>query len=132
MHYEKIHQNFSRTDLIFRIQKNVKLHALSCQKLAQNILNHQTYQSDPQTDIAIANLEHSIQLWIAENPHNLEVKNLLLILRNLKKIQEQFINLSREQNNYRQNYFQHQDNLNLLDDDIHDLPDLWLKLKQHL
>ncbi|MNG48872.1 Inner membrane protein YccS [compost metagenome] len=132
LHYEKIHQNFSRTDLIFRIQKNVKLHALSCQKLAQNILNHQTYQSDPQTDIAIANLEQSIQLWIAENPHNLEVKNLLLILRNLKKIQEQFINLSREQNNYRQNYFQHQDNLNLLDDDIHDLPDLWLKLKQHL
>jgi len=132
LHYENIHQNFSRTDLIFRIQKNVKLHALSCQKLAQDILAHQRYQSNPDTDIAIANLENSINLWIAENPQNLEVKNLLLILRNLKKIQEQFLNLSHEQNNYRQNYLQHQENLNLLDDDIHDLPDLWLKLKQHL
>ncbi|WP_313033740.1 YccS family putative transporter [Acinetobacter sp.] len=132
LHYENIHQNFSRTDLIFRIQKNVKLHALSCQKLAQDILTHQRYQSNPDTDIAIANLENSINLWIEENPQNLEVKNLLLILRNLKKIQEQFLNLSHEQNNYRQNYLQHQENLNLLDDDIHDLPDLWLKLKQHL
>lgn len=132
LHYENIHKNFSRTDLIFRIQKNVKLHALSCQKLAHDILNHQTYQSNPDTDIAIANLESSINLWIEENPQNLEVKNLLLILRNLKKIQEQFLNLSHEQNNYRQNYLQHQENINLLDDDIHDVPDLWLKLKQHL
>ena len=132
LHYENIHKNFSHTDLIFRIQKNVKLHALSCQKLAQDILTHQSYQSNPDTDIAIANLESSIQLWIEENPQNLEVKNLLLILRNLKKIQEQFINLSHEQNNYRQNYLQHQENINLLDDDIHDVPDLWLKLKQHL
>lgn len=132
LHYENIHKNFSRTDLIFRIQKNVKLHALSCQKLARDILSHQSYQSNPDTDIAIANLESSIQLWIEENPQNLEVKNLLLILRNLKKIQEQFINLSHEQNNYRQNYLQHQENINLLDDDIHDVPDLWLKLRQHL
>ena len=132
LHYENIHKNFSRTDLIFRIQKNVKLHALSCQKLAHDILTHQTYQSNPDTDIAITNLENSINLWIEENPQNLEVKNLLLILRNLKKIQEQFINLSLEQNNYRQNYLPHQENLNLLDDDIHDVPDLWLKLKQHL
>lgn len=132
LHYENIHQNFSRTDLIFRIQKNVKLHALSCQKLAHDILSHQHYQANPDTDVAIANLDSSIQLWIAENPQNLEVKNLLLILRNLKKIQEQFINLSHEQNNYRQNYLQHQENLNLLDDDIHDVQDLWLKLKQHL
>ena len=132
LHYENIHKNFSRTDLIFRIQKNIKLHALSCHKLAHDILNHQTYQSNPDTDIAIANLENSINLWIEENPQNLEVKNLLLILRNLKKIQEQFLNLSHEQNNYRQNYLQHQENINLLDDDIHDMPDLWLKLKQHL
>ncbi|OAL75921.1 YccS family putative transporter [Acinetobacter terrae] len=132
LHYENIHKNFSRTDLIFRIQKNVKLYALSCQKLAYDILNHQSYQSNPDTDIAIANLESSINLWIEEHPQNLEVKNLLLILRNLKKIQEQFINLSLEQNNYRQNYLQHQENINLLDDDIHDVPDLWLKLKQHL
>jgi uncharacterized membrane protein (TIGR01666 family) len=132
LHYEKIHQNFSRTDLIFRIQKNVKLHALSCQKLAHDILSHQHYLANPDTDVAIANLDSSIQLWIEDNPHNLEVKNLLLILRNLKKIQEQFINLSHEQSNYRQNYLQHQENLNLLDDDIHDVQDLWLKLKQHL
>lgn len=132
LHYENIHKNFSRTDLIFRIQKNVKLYALSCQKLAYDILNHQSYQSNPDTDIAIANLESSINLWIEEHPQNLEVKNLLLILRNLKKIQEQFLNLSHEQNNYRQNYLQHQENINLLDDDIHDVPDLWLKLKQHL
>ncbi|NNG77194.1 TIGR01666 family membrane protein [Acinetobacter sp. ANC 4277] len=132
LHYENIHKNFSRTDLIFRIQKNVKLHALSCQKLAHDILTHQSYQSNPDTNIAIANLENSINLWIEENPQNLEVKNLLLILRNLKKIQEQFLNLSHEQNNYRQNYLQHQENINLLDDDIHDVPDLWLKLKQHL
>jgi uncharacterized membrane protein (TIGR01666 family) len=132
LHYENIHKNFSRTDLIFRIQKNVKLHALSCQKLAHDILSHQHYLANPDTDVAIANLDNSIQLWIEENPQNLEVKNLLLILRNLKKIQEQFINLSHEQNNYRQNYLQHQENLNLLDDDIHDMQDLWLKLKQHL
>ena len=132
LHYEAIHQNFSRTDLIFRIQKNVRLHASSCQTLAQNILQHQPYQSNPDTDIAIAHFEHSIQLWMQENPHNLEIKNLLLILRNLKNIQEQLLHLSDAQSNYRQNYMQHPDNINLLDDDIHDLADLWLKLKQHL
>ena len=34
LHYEKIHQNFSRSDLIFRIQKNMFLQATACKKLS--------------------------------------------------------------------------------------------------
>ncbi|MEG0483675.1 MAG: FUSC family membrane protein, partial [Acinetobacter sp.] len=30
LHYENIHKNFSRTDLIYRIQKNVRLQAINC------------------------------------------------------------------------------------------------------
>ncbi|WP_151801924.1 YccS family putative transporter [Acinetobacter guillouiae] len=132
LHYEKIHQNFSRTDLIYRIQKNVRLQARNCQQLAEAILKRQIFQTHTDNNIALAHLENSMQEWIQHNPHNLEVKNLLLVLNNLKNVQDQFVNLSIEQRNYQQSYSQHRDNLNLLDDDIHDLPDLWLKIKQHL
>nr|WP_174506805.1 YccS family putative transporter [Acinetobacter sp. Marseille-Q1620] len=132
LHYEKIQQNFSRTDLIFRIQKNIRLQALACQTLADAILHRDPFQIDSNAQTALDHLETSMNEWICKNPHNLEVKNLLLVLRNLKNIQEQFNNLNIEQNDYRQNYQQHQDNLNLLDDDIHGLQDFWLKIKQHL
>ncbi|MFW2173205.1 YccS family putative transporter [Acinetobacter guillouiae] len=132
LHYEKIHQNFSRTDLIYRIQKNVRLQARNCQQLAEAILKRQIFQTHTDNNIALAHLENSMQEWIQHNPHNLEVKNLLLVLNNLKNVQDQFVNLSIEQRNYQQSYSQHRDNLNLLDDDIHDLPDLGLKIKQHL
>ena len=137
LHYEQIHQNFSRTDLIYRIQKNVRLQAINCQKLAESILKRQHFQTNPDNVVMLENLEMSMQEWIQQNPHNLEVKNLLLVFNNLKKVQDQFINLSIEQGNYRQSYSQqsssqHRDNLNLLDDDIHGVQDLWLKIKQHL
>ncbi|RZG74387.1 YccS family putative transporter [Acinetobacter sp. WCHAc060025] len=132
LHYEKIQQNFSRTDLIYRIQKNVRLQAINCLKLAEFILNRQSFQTNPDNALALENLHSSMYEWIQQNPHNLEVKNLLLVLKNLKNVQDQFINLSIEQNNYQQSYSLHRDNLNLLDDDIHGVQDLWLKIKQHL
>lgn len=132
LHYENIHKNFSRTDLIYRIQKNVRLQAINCQKLAESILKQHTFQTNPENSAVLENLELSMQAWIQQNPHNLEVKNLLLVLNNLKNVQQQFINLSIEQDSYQQSYSQHHDNLNLLDDDIHGVQDLWLKIKQHL
>jgi len=132
LHYEKIQQNFSRTDLIYRIQKNVRLQAINCQKLAEAILKRGNFQTHADNSIALNNLKCSMQEWIQQNPHNLEVKNLLLVLKNLNNVQDQFINLSIEQNNYQQSYNHHGDNLNLLDDDIHGIHDLWLKIKQHL
>lgn len=132
LHYEKIQQNFSRTDLIYRIQKNIRMQAFACQKLAESILSRQHFQIDANSQTALDHLEISMHEWILQNPQNREVKNLLLVLRNLKNVQDQFNNLSIEQESYRQNYQQHQDNLNLLDDDIHGFTDFWLKIKQHL
>jgi uncharacterized membrane protein (TIGR01666 family) len=132
LHYENIHRNFSRTDLIFRIQKNIRLQANSCQQLANSILQQQTFQLDPSHASVLAHLESSMHSWIQDNPHNIEVKNLGLVLRNLGNVQEQFANLAIEQDQYQQHYSAHQDNLDLLDDDIQDLQDLWLKLRQHL
>ena len=132
LHYENIHKNFSRTDLIYRIQKNVRLQAINCQKLSGNILKHQLFQTHSENSTVLENLELSMKAWIQQNPHNIEVKNLLLVLNNLKNVQEQFINLSIEQDSYQQSYSQHHDNLNLLDDDIQGVQDLWLKIKQHL
>ena len=132
LHYENIHRNFSRTDLIFRIQKNIRLQANSCQQLATAILQQQTFQLDPSHAVALAHLESSMRSWIQDHPHNIEVKNLGLVLRNLRNVQDQFANLTIEQDHYQQHYSAHQDNLNLLDDDIHGLQDLWLKLRQHL
>jgi uncharacterized membrane protein (TIGR01666 family) len=132
LHYERIHQNFSRTDLIYRIQKNIRLQANHCDMLAESILKRHAFEVRSDHTIALTHLESSMHEWIQHNPHNIEVKNLLLVLRNLKNIQDQFTNLSIEQANYQQNYNQHRDNLNLLDDDIHGIQDLWLKIKQHL
>lgn len=132
LHYENIHKNFSRTDLIYRIQKNVRLQAINCQKLSENILKRQVFQTHSENSTVLENLELSMKAWIQQNPHNIEVKNLLLVLKNLKNVQEQFINLSIEQDSYQQSYSQHHDNLNLLDDDIQGIQDLWLKIKQHL
>ena len=132
LHYEKIQRNFSRTDLIYRIQKNVHLQAVNCQTLANAILKRQVFQTNPDNSIILNNLESSIHEWIQQNPNNWEVKNLLLVLNNLNNVQTQFINLSIEQEQYQQSYSEHTDNLNLLDDDIHGVHDLWLKIKQHL
>ncbi|WP_373886236.1 YccS family putative transporter [Acinetobacter sp. YH12079] len=132
LHYEQIHQNFSRTDLIFRFQKNIRLQAQACQQLAYCILHRQPYQPDPITAQALAHLHASLQEWMANNPQNIEVKNLQLILSNLDSVQERFSHVQDLDHSQQQAYQQHIDNLNLLDDDIHGLHDLWLKLKQHL
>ncbi|MFU9046151.1 YccS family putative transporter [Acinetobacter tibetensis] len=132
LHYENLHRNFSRTDLIFRIQKNIRLQANSCQKLAECILQQEAFEMDSTHASALQYLEDSMHHWILDHPHNIEVKNLSLVLRNLRNVQEQFSNLAIEQDHYQQHYSVHQDNLNLLDDDIHGIPDLWLKLRQHL
>ncbi|MFU8926230.1 YccS family putative transporter [Acinetobacter puyangensis] len=132
LHYEQIQHNFSRTDLIFRIQKNVRLLGLACQQLAQSILHDQHYQPSIDQTNALHNLESSMADWIRQNPHNIEVKNLQLILNNLKSVHADLYNLQDLSHSQQQRYQQHIDNLNLLDDDIHDHHDLWLKLKQHL
>lgn len=131
LHYEQIHINFSRTDLIFRIQKNIRLQALACEELSQCILNNQAYQPNANADTALQNLHSSMRDWIKDNPQNIEVKNLQLVLNNLDSMQERFAhlnNLSRQQEQLPQQL----DQLNLYDDDIHGAGDLWLKLKQHL
>ena len=132
LHYEQIHQNFSRTDLIFRFQKNIRLQAQACQQLARCILHRQPFQPNPIAAQALNNLHDSMQEWICDNPQNIEVKNLQLILSNLDSVQERFNHINDLDREQQQHYQQHVDNLNLLDDDIHGVHDLWLKLKQHL
>mgnify|MGYP001212059650 FL=1 len=67
LHYEHIHKNFSRTDLIFRIQKNIRLHAISCQELAQCILHNTTYEPSLERIQALHYLKSSMQDWIQNN-----------------------------------------------------------------
>ena len=73
-----------------------------------------------------------MQDWIAQHPNNLEVKNLELILNNLKSIHEQFAQLQLPQNIEIRSTQHQQAHLNLLDEDIQGFQDLLLKLKQHL
>lgn len=132
LHYEKIHQNFSRSDLIFRIQKNMFLQATACQKLSQSLLHKTSYQNSQRADAALENLEASMKDWIVQHPHNLEVKNLELIFNNLKSIHEQFAQLQFKQKIETLSPQQQQAHLNLLDEDIQGFQDLFLKIKQHL
>ena len=141
LHYENIQQNFSRTDLIYRFQKNIRIQALHCEQLADSILRQRAFQLSHPHNHNLEHLRDSLQDWVTQNPHNIEVKNLVLVLNNLDKVQEQFLNLSVEQQHFQQHYSnspernsisQPHDNFDLLDDDIHDLNELWLKLKQHL
>lgn len=136
LHYENIQQNFSRTDLIYRFQKNIRLQALNCQDLAQSIINAQAFQIS-QNDLAPLNhLDLSLQEWIIENPDNLEVKNLVLVLNNLHNVHQSFLKLSLEQQQFHHSDInantEAQDNADLLDDDLHGIEDAWFKLKQHL
>ncbi|MBP8006069.1 MAG: TIGR01666 family membrane protein [Acinetobacter sp.] len=132
LHYEKIHQNFSRSDLIFRIQKNMFLQATACQKLSQSLLHKTPYQNSQRADAALENLEASMKDWIVQHPHNLEVKNLELIFNNLKSIHEQFAQLQFKQKIETLSPQQQQAHLNLLDEDIQGFQDFFLKIKQHL
>ncbi|MCH7350784.1 YccS family putative transporter [Acinetobacter sp. NIPH 1958] len=132
LHYEKIHQNFSRSDLIFRIQKNMQLQAVACHDLSRAILHHQVYQPRESASKALENLESSMHDWVQQHPNNLEVKNLELIFNNLKSVHEQFAQLQLNQNIEQLSPQQHQDHLNLLDDDIQGIQDLILKIKQQL
>jgi uncharacterized membrane protein YccC len=124
--------NFSRSDLIFRFQKNIRLLALSCQQLSECILRNEGFTPVHDPTHALENLELSLQDWIQDHPYNTEVKNLKLIVKNLKDLHDQLSHLQDVQFTYAYRFEQHVDNLNLLDDDIHGIKDLWLKFKQHL
>lgn len=135
LHYEKIAENFGRTDLIYRLQKNFQLQAKQGQQLAQSILDGSPFKIPSEPAPAFLHLLESLQDWIKQNPDNQEVKNLNLVLNNLKTIQEQFLTLGQEHpadGHHNESLNRRQDNLNLLDDDIQGLADLWLKLKQHM
>ena len=136
LHYENIADNFSRTDLIYRFQKNIQNQSIDCEKLADHILKLQIFQPAQSHQIKLKQLETSLQEWIERNPDNIEVTNLSLIFNNMQNIQDQLLNLSQQQHNFKhsvaQSTHQHHDNLNLLDEDIQGFTDLWLKVKQHL
>lgn len=144
LHYEHIHQNFHRSDLVFRIQKNLRLQGLACQQLAHCILHQKPFQLPHSHQQAMQQLQLAMQEWIALHPENVEVKNLGLVFQNLNTTHEQLQQFELQQ------YFLREsqeilppavaqgtsttvsDDLNLMDDDIQGWTDLWLKLKPHL
>lgn len=132
LHYEHIQQNFSRSDLIFRFQKNLRLQAQACQDLAQCILYNRPSQPSQESQTALNHLESSLKDWIQQHPQNFEVKNLRLIFDNLKGMHEQFEQLQYAQPFPENNTQTRQEHLNLLDDDIQGFSDLVLKLRQQL
>jgi len=132
LHYEHIQQNFSRSDLIFRFQKNLRLQAQACQNLAQCILYNRPYQPSQESQTVLNHLESSLKNWIQQHPQNFEVKNLRLIFDNLKAMHEQFEQLQYAQPFPENNTQTRQEHLNLLDDDIQGFSDLILKLRQQL
>ena len=91
LHYENIQQNFSRTDLIYRFQKNIRIQALHCEQLADSILKQRAFQLSHPHNNNLEHLRDSLQDRVTQNPHNIEVKNLVLVLNNLDKVQEQFL-----------------------------------------
>jgi len=132
LHYEHIQQNFSRSDLIFRFQKNLRLQAQACQDLAQCILHNRPSQPSQESRTVLNHLESSLKDWIQQHPQNFEVKNLRLIFDNLKGMHEQFEQLQYAQPFPENNTQTRQEHLNLLDDDIQGFSDLILKLRQQL
>jgi uncharacterized membrane protein (TIGR01666 family) len=132
LHYELIQQNFSRSDLIFRFQKNLRLQAQACQDLAQCILHNRPSQPSQESRTVLNHLESSLKDWIQQHPQNFEVKNLRLIFDNLKGMHEQFEQLQYAQPFPENNTQTRQEHLNLLDDDIQGFSDLILKLRQQL
>ncbi|WP_151768231.1 YccS family putative transporter [Acinetobacter oleivorans] len=132
LHYEHIQQNFSRSDLIFRFQKSLRLQAQACQDLAQCILHNRPSQPSQESRTVLNHLESSLKDWIQQHPQNFEVKNLRLIFDNLKGMHEQFEQLQYAQPFPENNTQTRQEHLNLLDDDIQGFSDLILKLRQQL
>ncbi|MBF7686162.1 TIGR01666 family membrane protein [Acinetobacter sp. B10A] len=132
LNYEKVGSHFSRSDVIFRMQKTIHHTANAFHHLSNSILYYQSYEITDQHTTTLSHLESSVQDWISQHPKNIEVKNLLLISNNLRRIYEQLNHLNTL--TIQQNIVdsQTQDNNNLLDGDIQDWQDLILKFKQHL
>ncbi len=57
-------QNFSRTDLIFRFQKNIRLRAQACQQLARILCISEVFLPNPIAAEALNNLHTSMQEWV--------------------------------------------------------------------
>lgn len=132
LHYEQIQQQFNRTDVIFRIQKNVNFLAAACDQVADSIVKQDDYLPQPEHQYALAQLQLSIQDWISKHPHNVAVQNLQLILHNLTMLYEQLNRLHQHVASAETRGLPLLAEINLLDDDIQSFRDLWLKLKQHL
>jgi uncharacterized membrane protein (TIGR01666 family) len=131
LHYEQLHQHFSRSDLVFRIQKNLRLQALACQQLAASIYNDEPYELPVGSQHALDELTASMQDWIEQHPHNSEVKNLQFILNNLTQVHNQLQQLHANPRMSKR-YHEYHDDLSLFDDDLRDCRDIWLKFKAHL
>lgn len=132
LHYEHIHQHFSRSDLIFRIQKNMQLQAAACKQLAESILRQQKFTLAQENHIALQQLQTSISDWMQLHPDNIQVKNLALIVNNLLSIHRELQHLHQQQSFSFQRKTKHKDDLTLFDDDMQDWRDLGLRLKPHL
>ena len=129
--YQKLAKIFEHSDVLFRLQRILSLHAKACHDIGSSILRRQPYQHNKRLLHAFANLKHSLEKLREEKQYDqIWVNALSGVYQNLKSIDGQLRNLETEQTMNAERA-QHAEN-QLKDDDLKGFDDILIRIKQHL
>ena len=94
MHYQTFTQQMSHTDLIYRIQRLIRLQAQACQQFAQNLRRNTEYTDFPKLARATQGAMQSLDYYAAHDTGNgASPYSVQRLLDNLSRISQQFAQL---------------------------------------
>ncbi|MDK4680345.1 YccS family putative transporter [Kingella negevensis] len=94
MHYETFTEQMRYTDLIYRIQRMIRLQAKSCREVAQSLRDNQTYQSSTALVRATQGAAQSLTHYAEHDSHNgASPYSVQRLLDNISRISLQFEHL---------------------------------------
>ncbi|RYY77783.1 MAG: TIGR01666 family membrane protein [Moraxellaceae bacterium] len=137
MDYQTLAREFRYSDILFRFQRLLSTQSRACMELAKCIRLHRPYKHNPRFARAFERLKQSIQSQYNQSIYKQAHLNALtLILSNLKEIDAQLANMETERSFLQKNAdsrFDHHDiNLQLRDDSLQGVTDIWQRIRQNL
>ena len=95
MHYQTFTQQMSHTDLIYRIQRLIRLQAQACRQFAHNLRQNTEYADFPKLARATQGVMQSLDYYAAHDTGNgASPYSVQRLLDNLARISQQFAQLS--------------------------------------
>ncbi|MCG7656780.1 YccS family putative transporter [Wielerella bovis] len=129
INYKVFVPQMRHTDLIYRIQRLIKLQANACRTFAQNLRQNHDYQNPPQLDRATKGVAKSLNWYATHTPDNgASPYSVQQLLENLSRISLQFSQLGSLKS---ENLVQTNEKTRIHISDARNFHHAWRALRQH-